>query len=40
MSISRESIMRHYGITRNEAFMIAKEPEVALAARLRGDRDD
>ena len=38
MSICRESTMRHYGITRNAVFMITKE--VALPARLRGDRDD
>ena len=37
-SICRESIIRHYGTTRNAAFMITKE--VALPARLRGDRDD
>ena len=37
-SICRESIMRHYGITRNAAFMITKE--VTLPARLRGDKDD
>ena len=40
MTICRESTMRHYGIMmwRNAAFMITKE--VALPARLRGDRDD
>jgi len=38
-SFSRESTMRHYGIMRhNAAFKITKE--VALPARLRGDRDD